>query len=103
MLIDIVRGVVWGLGIVLGFVVGGVFIELKVIWRWVFYINFCISVLFVFFYLWYFFLFCLWLNEIMMVCLCEFDVVGVVIFIGVIISLIMVMNFGGMVYGWNSG
>lgn len=33
----------------------------------------------------------------------EFDAVGAVISIGAITSLIMAMNFGGTVYGWNSG
>lgn len=50
-------GLVWGVGIVFGFVVGGVFVESLVMWRWVFYINLCIVGLFVLVYLFWIFLY----------------------------------------------
>ncbi|KAK0387490.1 hypothetical protein NLU13_5802 [Sarocladium strictum] len=96
-------GVVWGLGTVLGPVIGGAFTESKATWRWAFYINLCISALFAPFYIWYLPSFDPRASETMTTRLREFDVAGSIISIGAITSLIMAMNFGGTVYAWNSG
>ena len=96
-------GLVWGIGTVLGPVVGGAFVESPATWRWAFYINLCVSGLFAPVYL-------LWIPSFkprtgtkMLGVLGEFDIVGTVLSIGAIMTLIMAINLGGALYAWNSG
>lgn len=96
-------GFTWGLGTVLGPLVGGAFQQSKVGWRWAFYINLFIGVA------------CApaWLILLpnkdprpgvpYKTRLQEFDYVGMVLLIGCLVSLIMAVNFGGLTYAWNSG
>lgn len=95
-------GFVWGIGTVLGPVIGGAFE--KVNWRWAFYVNLIIGGVFSPVYL-----FLLpsfdpqsgskgWLSRSR-----NFDAVGAVLSIGAMISLVMAINFGGTLYAWNSG
>lgn len=94
-------GLVWGLGTVLGPVVGGSFE--KVNWRWAFYINLIIGGL----------LMPVWLfmlpsfHPTKDVPLSQrakgFDTVGAILSIGAFVTTIMPINFGGTVYQWKSG
>ncbi|KAI1112058.1 putative MFS drug efflux transporter [Nemania sp. NC0429] len=96
-------GITWGLGIVLGPVIGGALAESAVGWRWAFYINLFIGAAAGPAYL-----FLLpskdpqpgvpWKNR-----LAEIDYTGAVLLIGCITSLIFAINFGGVVYAYNSG
>ncbi|KAJ6065701.1 hypothetical protein N7444_001354, partial [Penicillium canescens] len=76
-------GLVWGVGTVLGPVIGGGF-ELYT-WRWAFYINLLLELSF---------------SQYMLV---TFDWVGAVLSVGACITLVMGINFGGTLYPWRSG
>ncbi|KAF3385247.1 Efflux pump roqT [Penicillium rolfsii] len=94
-------GLVWGLGTVLGPVVGGGF-ELYT-WRWAFYINLLFGA-----FLLPTYLFVLPSNDPLpgksrWQKLGSFDWVGSVISIGAFTTLVMGINFGGTLYAWNSG
>ncbi|KAI9753506.1 MAG: hypothetical protein M4579_005138 [Chaenotheca gracillima] len=94
-------GIVWGLGTVLGPVVGGGFA--KVSWRWAFYINpmigaFCLLAC----------LLCLPPSDpIPQTALSKrfayFDYVGSLLLTGAITTLVMAINFGGGLYPWGGG
>ncbi|KAH9875837.1 hypothetical protein IAQ61_003302 [Plenodomus lingam] len=94
-------GLVWGIGTVLGPVIGGSFE--KVDWRWAFYLNLVIGALL--FPVWFFLLPSfhpakhLSLNKR----LSQFDFVGAILSIGAFVTTIMPINFGGTTYEWNSG
>ncbi|KAI4159810.1 MAG: hypothetical protein LQ342_006321 [Letrouitia transgressa] len=97
-------GMVWGVGTVLGPVVGGAFADSSATWRWAFYINLVIGAIFApaFFLL---------LPSIDLQAgtplktkiLKQVDWLGVIIFVGAMTCFIMAINFGGTVYDWNSG
>lgn len=94
-------GLVWGLGTVLGPVVGGGF-ELYT-WRWAFYINLLFGA-----FLLPTYLFVLPSNDPLPGAsrwqkLASFDWVGSVISIGAFTTLVMGINFGGTLYAWSSG
>jgi MFS family permease len=96
-------GLVWGIGTVLGPVVGGAFVESPATWRWAFYINLCVAGLFAPVYL-------LWIPSFKpragtktLQLVKEFDIVGTILSMGAIMTLIMAINFGGALYAWNSG
>ncbi|KAJ5598864.1 Major facilitator superfamily domain general substrate transporter [Penicillium hordei] len=94
-------GLVWGLGTVLGPVVGGGF-ELYN-WRWAFYINLLFGAILLPTYL-----FVIPSNDpapgtSRLQKLASFDWVGSVLCIGAIVTLVMGVNFGGTLYAWNSG
>lgn len=96
-------GFTWGLGTVLGPLVGGAFQQSKVGWRWAFYINLFIGAA------------CApaWLFLLpskdprpgtpYRTRLRELDYAGMVLLMGCLVSLIMAINFGGLTYAWNSG
>lgn len=96
-------GLTWGLGTVLGPVVGGALEQSAVGWRWAFYINLFIGAA------------CApaWLfllpnkdprpgvpfgDRVK-----ELDYAGIVLLLGCLVSLIMAINFGGATYAWSSG
>ncbi|KAJ5504545.1 Major facilitator superfamily domain general substrate transporter [Penicillium fimorum] len=94
-------GLVWGLGTVLGPVVGGAF-ELYT-WRWAFYINllFCAILLPTY-------VFVIPSNDALSGTsrwqkLATFDWVGTILSVGSFTTLVMAINFGGTLYPWNSG
>ncbi|MCJ1376741.1 hypothetical protein MMC20_007986 [Loxospora ochrophaea] len=96
-----VYGITWGLGTVLGPVVGGGFE--KVTWRWAFYINLCAGGA----------LLPIWLfllpssdgpaEDSVVKRLRGFDFLGTLLIIGAVLGLILALNFGGSFYAWDSG
>ncbi|KAL8915258.1 MAG: hypothetical protein Q9171_000377 [Xanthocarpia ochracea] len=96
-------GVTWGLGTVLGPIVGGAFTDSSAGWRWAFYINLVIGALFA--PVWFLYLprFDPRPGVAMKKRLAEIDYVGTLLIIGAYVSGVMAINFGGSTYPWNSG
>ena len=96
-------GATFGLGTMLGPIVGGAFADSSATWRWAFYINLCIGGLFAPVYF-------LYLPSrdprpgvTLTQRLVEIDMVGTVLQVGGFVSGIMAVSFGGVLYDWNSG
>ncbi|KAL8669403.1 MAG: hypothetical protein Q9168_006003 [Polycauliona sp. 1 TL-2023] len=97
-------GLVWGVGTVLGPVVGGAFADSSATWRWAFYINLVVGAIFAS-------AFFLLLPSIDMQAgvplkdkiLKMTDWLGIAVFNVFIVCLIMAVNFGGAYYDWSSG
>ncbi|KAL8929700.1 MAG: hypothetical protein Q9172_000379 [Xanthocarpia lactea] len=96
-------GVTWGLGTVLGPIIGGAFTDSSAGWRWAFYINLVIGALFA--PIWFLYLprFDPRPGVAMKKRLAEIDYVGTLLIIGAYVSGVMAINFGGSTYPWNSG
>ncbi|KAH8177214.1 major facilitator superfamily protein [Sarocladium implicatum] len=95
-------GLTWGLGTILGPVVGGAFSESAATWRWAFYINLVFGAFAAPVYL-----FLLPSPDpkpgrSFMQRLSEVDIVGAPILLGAIVSFVMAINFGGIMYNWDS-
>jgi MFS family permease len=96
-------GLTWGLGTVLGPIIGGAFTDSAAGWRFAFYINLFIGALCAPVYL-----FMLPNKDprpgvSFMDRAREMDYVGAVITIGAFVSGVMAVSFGGVTYPWNSG
>ncbi|CEJ86583.1 hypothetical protein VHEMI04147 [[Torrubiella] hemipterigena] len=96
-------GFTWGIGIVLGPVVGGAFSQSSVGWRWAFYINLFIGAVCAPFYV-----FLIpskdprpgsSLKERVV----EMDYLGSILQAGALTSFILAINWGGVTYPWGSG
>ncbi|OQE43042.1 hypothetical protein PENCOP_c003G06262 [Penicillium coprophilum] len=94
-------GLVWGLGTVLGPVIGGAF-ELYT-WRWAFYINLLFGAILLPAYV-----FVIPSNDPLPGTsrwqkVATFDWVGTILSLGSFTTFVMAINFGGTLYSWNSG
>lgn len=96
-------GATFGLGTVLGPVVGGAFADSSATWRWAFYINLVIGGIFAPIYF-------LYLpsrdprpGATLRQRLVELDMVGTLLQVGAFVSGILAVSFGGVLYDWNSG
>jgi MFS family permease len=96
-------GLVWGIGTVLGPVVGGAFAQSSATWRWAFYINLCVAGLFTPVYLFWLPSFKPRQGDKSLTLVREFDLLGSVLSMGALTTLIMATNLGGALYPWNSG
>ncbi|KAL8654818.1 MAG: hypothetical protein Q9210_001276 [Variospora velana] len=101
-------GFVFGIGTVIGPVIGGAFAESAATWRWGFYINLCVGGLFAPVYI--FLLpgfdprgFDPKGPQKLASRFKEFDYVGAVLSVATLVCIIMATNFGGTLYPWNSG
>ncbi|KAI1918584.1 hypothetical protein LOZ65_004818 [Ophidiomyces ophidiicola] len=96
-------GLIWGIGTVLGPVIGGAFGESKATWRWAFYLNLLVGAV---------------VGPIYIILLPDFkpqkgvptvkrlanlDYLGAFLSIGMLVCLIMAMNLGGVLWAWDSG
>ena len=95
--------VVWGLGSVLGPVIGGGFAESSATWRWAFYINLVIGAVFAPAYVFLLPEICLQPNTTLSQKFRMVDWVGTVVFLGGTICFTMAISFSGVVYPWGSG
>ncbi|CZR65858.1 related to major facilitator (MFS1) transporter [Phialocephala subalpina] len=96
-------GLTWGLGTVLGPIIGGAFTDSSAGWRWAFYINLCIGAVCAPVYL-----FMLPNKDprpgvSFMDRAREMDYLGGLLIVGAFVSGVMAMSFGGVTYPWNSG
>lgn len=96
-------GLLWGIGTVLGPIIGGAFTDSSAGWRWAFYINLVIGGVFAPVYV-----FMLPKSDPrkgvpVLRRFKELDWVGTIILMGAFVSFIMAVSFGGILYAWNSG
>jgi MFS family permease len=96
-------GAMWGLGTVLGPVVGGAFTTGHGGWRWAFFVNLPIGALTAPFLLFLIPPFDALKGTSLKDRLKRIDWIGLVIFCGMICSLVLALQFGGNQYPWNSG
>ncbi|KAJ5980184.1 MFS drug efflux transporter [Penicillium waksmanii] len=96
-------GMTWGLGMVLGPIVGGGFSQSSVGWRWAFYINLLIGAVCAPVYLFL-------IPNIdprkgapLTTRLREIDWLGSILNLGAFLSGIMAISFGGLTWAWGSG
>lgn len=95
-------GLTWGVGTVLGPVVGGAFADSSATWRWAFYINLVIGGIFAPVYV-----FLLPSADPrpgvpLMTRAKQIDYLGTVLIVGAFICGIMALSFGGVTYDWGS-
>lgn len=93
----------WGIGTVLGPVVGGAFAQSAATWRWAFYLNPCVGAVVTPIYL-------LILPDYKPVHgvnlrarLAKLDYVGAILSSGLFLCIMMAINFGGVLWQWQDG
>ncbi|KAF1844287.1 MFS general substrate transporter [Cucurbitaria berberidis CBS 394.84] len=96
-------GLVFGVGNVVGPVIGGAFADSSATWRWGFYINLCIIGLMAPVYIFLIPGFQPAPGRTVINRLREIDFVGTLLSIGTLVCLVMAINFGGVLYAWSSG
>ncbi|KAL8408917.1 hypothetical protein RB594_007378 [Gaeumannomyces avenae] len=96
-------GFIWGVGTVLGPVVGGSLGESAATWRWAFYLNLLVGVVVVPIYF-------ILLPDFkpqqgvpLLTRFAQIDYLGTVLSIGCLLCIIMAMNLGGVLWDWDSG
>ncbi|GKZ36596.1 hypothetical protein AbraIFM66950_007749 [Aspergillus brasiliensis] len=95
-------GMAWSLGTILGPIIGSAFADSSATWRWAFYINICVAAVAA--------PACIWIMPSappsvslgMMDVIKAFDHLGAVLFLGSVVSTVMLLGFGGVVYSWDS-
>ena len=96
-------GFIWGVGTVLGPIIGGAFTDSSAGWRWAFYINLCVGAVCAPVYLF------MLPNKDPRPGVSqrdrarEMDYIGAILTMGAFISGVMAVSFGGVTYPWNSG
>ncbi|KAI2628553.1 putative MFS drug efflux transporter [Hypoxylon sp. NC1633] len=93
----------WGIGTVLGPVIGGAFAESPATWRWAFYLNLCVGAVVAPIY------FLILPDHVpqpgvpLRARLGQLDYVGAVLSSAAFLCIMLAMNFGGVLWAWNDG
>ncbi|MCJ1360924.1 hypothetical protein MMC16_000019 [Acarospora aff. strigata] len=96
-------GLIFGIGTVLGPVIGGAFAQSSATWRWAFYMNLVIGGVFSPVYLFLLPSFDPRPDTPYGARFVQFDYLGALLSIGTLVSIIMAISFGGTLYAWSSG
>ncbi|KAI4170613.1 MAG: hypothetical protein LQ343_004845 [Gyalolechia ehrenbergii] len=96
-------GLVYGIGTVIGPIVGGAFADSSATWRWGFYINLVVGAIFAPVYLFILPPFNPRPTESISSKVKDMDYLGAVLQAGAFVCGIMAINFGGTTYTWDSG
>jgi MFS family permease len=96
-------GAMWGLGTVLGPVIGGAFTQSSATWRWAFYINLPIGALTAPVLLFLIPPFDALKGSSFFARVRRIDWIGVTLLCGAVTSLVLALQFGGNQYPWKSG
>ncbi|MCJ1391057.1 hypothetical protein MMC18_003918, partial [Xylographa bjoerkii] len=96
-------GLTWGIGTILGPVVGGAFADSSATWRWSFYINLCIGGMATPVFLFLLPSFVPRSGFSILARAKQLDFAGAILVAGAFTSLVTAVSFGGSVYAWNSG
>ena len=98
-----ISGLTYGIGTVVGPIVGGAFAESPATWRWGFYINLVVGAVLAPIYLLLLPSFKPQPNTKVLARFLQFDYTGMVLQAGFFVTGSMAINFGGTLYAWNSG
>lgn len=96
-------GITWGLGTVLGPIIGGAFTDSSAGWRWAFYINLCVGAILAPAFFFYLPRYDPRPSVTQRKRFAEIDYIGAILICSAFVSGVMAINFGGVVYAWNSG
>jgi MFS family permease len=97
----LIRGLTFGIGNVVGPLVGGAFADSKATWRWGFYVNLCIIGLLSPVYLFLIPSFKPQQSRTIASRWKDIDGAGAVLSIGSLVCVVMAINFGGTMYSWS--
>ncbi|KAL6234374.1 hypothetical protein BDW75DRAFT_241187 [Aspergillus navahoensis] len=98
-----INGVVWGVGTIIGPLVGGGFVESSATWRWAFYINLPIGAVFSPVYLFIVPGFQPDPSQTFLQKLAVMDWLGTVLFAAIYATWIIALTFGGSIWAWDDG
>ncbi|KAJ5614140.1 hypothetical protein N7528_007794 [Penicillium herquei] len=98
-----INGMVWGVGTILGPVIGGAFVQSSATWRWAFYLNLVIGAVFAPVYL--------FIvpgvqpdpSRTYTQKLAAMDWLGTLLFAAIYVTWIMALTFGGVSWAWSDG
>ncbi|RGP81354.1 aurofusarin rubrofusarin efflux pump aflt [Fusarium longipes] len=96
-------GFIWGIGTVLGPVVGGSLGDSSATWRWAFYLNLFVGVVVGPIYVILLPDFKPQADVPLLQRLAQIDYLGSLLSIGSVLTVIMAMNFGGVLWDWDAG
>jgi len=95
-------GATWGLGTILGPIVGGAFTDSAAGWRWAFYINLPMGAITIPILAILIPSFDLQKGKTIRERVAQIDWIGSILFVGAIVSLVVAIALGGNEFAWNS-
>ncbi|KAI9835615.1 MAG: hypothetical protein M1837_003704 [Sclerophora amabilis] len=96
-------GLIFGIGTVVGPVIGGAFAQSSATWRWAFYLNLVVGGIFAPVYLFLLPSFDPRAGQSYSERARQFDYLGAALSVGTLACIIMAISFGGTTYAWDSG
>ncbi|KAF4629751.1 hypothetical protein G7Y89_g8400 [Cudoniella acicularis] len=96
-------GMAWATGTVLGPIIGGAFADSSMTWRWSFFINLCLAAPTLPALTWLLPSCYTRTEASISERVKRIDFIGIVLFLGGTITLIMALSYGGSLFSWNSG